>query len=77
MKKILIRGVMVCFFGLLMQLHVLAQSDPGDPGDDPDRIPLDPGTWVLAAAGVGYGIKKLKDAKQQRIKNYNINNNKN
>jgi hypothetical protein len=26
-------------------------DDPGDPGGDPDAIPLDPGTWILAAAG--------------------------
>jgi hypothetical protein len=36
----------------------------GDPGDDPD-IPLDPGSWILAAAGVGYGVKKWRDAKRK------------
>ena len=74
MKKIWIRVMLVCFFGLFMQLSVHAQTDPGDPGDDPDRIPLDPGTWVLAAAGVGYGIKKIRDARHQKINDYNVNN---
>jgi hypothetical protein len=43
---------------------IFAQPDnPGDPGDYPDAVPLDPGTWVLVAAGVGYGVKKWKEAK--------------
>ena len=42
---------------------------PGGCGfPDPDAIPVDPGSWVLVAAGVGYGIKKWRDAKQNHKK---------
>ena len=51
-------------FAVTINLSVKAQGDPGDPGDDPDRVPLDPGSWVLVAAGTGYGIKKLREAKR-------------
>ena len=47
---------------------------PGDPGGDPDAVPLDPGSWILAAAGVGYGVKKWRDAQQNSRKDiYRIN----
>lgn len=36
-------------------------AQPGDPGGDPDGIPIDGGVSLLAAAGVGYGIKKIID----------------
>ncbi len=40
--------------------YALAQvGDPGFPGGDPD-VPLDGGVGVLLAAGVYYGIKKIK-----------------
>ena len=47
--------------------YVCAQADPGDPGDDPDKVPLDPGSWVLVAAGVGYGLKKWRDSKDSSV----------
>lgn len=43
-----------------MQFGAKAQDIP----PDPDAIPLDPGSWILVAAGVGYGVKKWRDAKQ-------------
>lgn len=66
MKKIMLRIVIICFLIAGAQLQLQAQ--PGDPGIDPDKIPLDPGTWVLVAAGVGYGVKKWRDARVQKLK---------
>jgi len=58
-KKLMLMLVLIAG----MQFCVNAQ--PGDPGDDPDiPIPLDPGSWILVAAGVGYGVKKWRDSKQ-------------
>jgi len=37
----------------------------GDPGDDTD-IPVDGGLSILIAAGVGYGIKKLRDERKKK-----------
>ena len=39
-------------------------GDPGDPGGDPDA-PIDGGVGILIAAGVIYGIKKIKDKKKE------------
>jgi hypothetical protein len=68
MKKAMFRLLLVIVLTAGMQLCVKAQVDAGD---DPDRIPLDPGSWVLVAAGVGYGVKKWKDAKQKPNNNDN------
>jgi len=40
----------------------------GDPDGDPDAVPLDPGSWVLVAAGVAYGAKKWRDSQQNNKK---------
>ena len=58
----MLRVLIICF--VIVNAQIQLQAQPGDPGDDPDKVPLDPGTWVLVAAGVGYGIKKWKDSKQ-------------
>lgn len=36
----------------------------GDPGEDPDA-PIDGGVSLLVAAGVGYGIKKVRDSRRK------------
>jgi hypothetical protein len=54
-------AIMVMF--LLMSLPVLAQL--GDPGDDPDA-PIDGGVSLLVAAGIGYGAKKVYEARKKR-----------
>ncbi len=41
---------------------------PPPPDGHPKQIPLDPGSWVLVAAGVGYGVKKWWDARQNAAK---------
>lgn len=53
---------------LFLCLCILPQgvnAQPGDPGDDVD-LPLDGGISVLIAAGVGYGIKKVRDERKKR-----------
>lgn len=65
MKKVLLKICLICFLSFAFHSYAKAQ---GDIGGDPE-VPLDPGSWVLVAAGVGYGIKKWKNAKQQNHKN--------
>jgi len=78
MKKFLMTMLLLGVITIFPQSFLRAQfgesSDPsddldgpGDPNGDPDQVPLDPGTWILAAAGVGYGIKKWRDS-QQNVK---------
>lgn len=51
--------ILFCFLPSL----VFAQ---GDPGGDPDTVPVDGGLTILAAAGVAYSLKKLKDYRRKR-----------
>ncbi|MGN6214297.1 hypothetical protein [Parafilimonas sp.] len=70
MKKIIIKVVLLITFTTFFNLLINAQFPDDDPPDDPDpEIPLDPGSWILAAAGVGYGVKKWRDAKRKGNKN--------
>jgi hypothetical protein len=52
------------YFPILLMLVItslpfIAMAQPGF-GDDTDDVPVDGGLSLLVAAGVGYGIKKLK-----------------
>jgi hypothetical protein len=53
----------------MLMLAVAAQAQPGGGGggfgDDPIDVPVDGGLSILAVAGIGYGIKKLKDRKKK------------
>lgn len=48
---------------IVMPLLTLAQEGPADPQD----TPIDGGLGLLIAAGVGYGVKKYRDAKNARV----------
>ena len=63
MKKLALRVLLISALSISFHFCVNAQPPDGDP--DPDEIPLDPGSWVLVAAGVGYGVKKWKDSRRQ------------
>ena len=38
----------------------------GEPGGDPDLIPVDGGLGFLLAAGVGYGVKKAREYRRNK-----------
>lgn len=62
-KWILILSVVMIVFCCLPSL-VFAQ---GDPGTDPDTtVPVDGGITILAAAGVAYGVKKIKEFRNKK-----------
>lgn len=54
---------------LVLLLSVFCQTafaqGPGFDDDTIDQVPVDGGLSLLVAAGVGYGVKKLKDAKKK------------
>jgi hypothetical protein len=52
--------ILVACFLLPSLLH----AQPGF-GDDVDDVPVDGGLSLLVAAGVGYSVKKLRNAKQK------------
>jgi len=43
--------------------ELLSAQPPGLPGS-PEQVPIDGGLALLAAAGGGYAIKKLRDKKK-------------
>lgn len=51
--------ILFCFLPSLL----MAQ---GDPGGDPDVVPVDGGLVFLAAAGVAYSVKKLKENRKKK-----------
>ena len=72
LKWTLSATVMMIIFCLLPSL-VNAQVDPGcDPQVDPQCVPIDGGLSLLIAAGVGYGIKKVRDSRKQQQAEENI-----
>lgn len=58
MKKIIIQISIFSSFLFPFLLH--AQGGPTDPGADPN-VPIDGGLSILIAAGVGIGVKKIRD----------------
>ncbi len=61
---ILFTVIFFCF--LIVPKFVSAQF--GDPDNDPD-VPIDGGLSILIAAGVGYGVKKIRDERKKRTTN--------
>jgi hypothetical protein len=53
------------WLALLTLLPTICMAQLGDPSVDPDA-PIDGGVGVLLAAGVGYGVKKYRDAKRKK-----------
>lgn len=59
--QLLLVTIVVCF-----PFVGMAQVDPGcDPAVDPACVPIDGGLGFLIAAGVGYGIKKVRDSRKK------------
>ena len=60
--KTLITIALAIAFAVLLTTILMAQP-PGLPGS-PDQAPIDGGLGLLAAAGGGYALKKLRDRKK-------------
>ena len=68
MKRFLKRLLMICIFLMVFTCLpglVHAQPDPCDDPLDTDNpaCPIDGGLTALLAIGVGYGIKKVREAR--------------
>jgi hypothetical protein len=55
--------MLACFFLLPALLHAQA---PGFGDDTIDEVPVDGGLSLLVAAGIGYGIKKVKEQRKKK-----------
>ncbi len=58
-----LKAAFLLLFLLVTALPLLAQGPGGDPEGDPDLVPVDGGLGFLLAAGVGYGVKKMRERK--------------
>lgn len=56
--------IRITAFVIIFSLPVLAHAQACDP-DDPACVPIDGGVGFLLAAGVAYGIKKLRAGKEK------------
>jgi len=63
MKKILNIQTLMLMIVLLLPVLVHAGGGVSDPGSDPDSAPIDGGLSLLIAGGVGYGVKKMREKK--------------
>lgn len=68
MKKILNIKSLIVIIVLFLPIFVLADGSLDDPPYNPDA-PIDGGLSLLIAAGIGYGVKKIKEKKQQKDTN--------
>lgn len=59
--------ILSCFIlvYVLFLLPTFLHAQPGF-GDDVQDVPIDGGLSLLAAAGIGYGVKKLKQKRNIR-----------
>lgn len=58
----------VTFTLLCFVLPLIAFADEEGP-IDPNDVPIDGGLGILLAAGIGYGVKKYRDAAKERKPN--------
>lgn len=56
-------AVILIFLLILFGSMPLRADDPGFPGGDPD-VPIDGGVLVLLIAGACYGIRKIREKKE-------------
>ena len=65
MKKIFNIQTLV-FLAVLLLPAIVRADDPPSFVDGVNDAPIDGGLSLLVAAGVGYGVKKLREKKQQK-----------
>lgn len=49
---------------LVLLTGIASHAQPPDIGGDVDNVPVDGGLSLLVAAGVGYGIRKMKQKRK-------------
>ena len=61
MKKLLAFVFLLIITGILTILPIYGQNPPPHANPPQNRVPIDGGASLLAAAGVAYGVKKYRD----------------
>lgn len=63
MKKLVNKGKLVVILSMIIMPTIVWAQPPIDP--DVTDVPFDGGVSLLVAAGIGYGMKKIYDKKQE------------
>lgn len=63
MKKIIKFATTTLLLNVILNCIPVIALAQVDPGEDPDA-PIDGGLSLFVAAGIGYGVKKARDAKK-------------
>ncbi|MFY7899687.1 MAG: PID-CTERM protein-sorting domain-containing protein [Chitinophagaceae bacterium] len=64
--KIRVSHINTILLLLIILLPMIASAQPGF-DDDVNDVPIDGGLSLLVAAGVGYGVKKMRDKRKSQI----------
>jgi hypothetical protein len=64
--KLKIPTIQLVILAACFLVPCLLHAQPGF-GDDVDDVPVDGGLSLLVAAGIGYGVKKMKNRKKQEM----------
>jgi hypothetical protein len=62
--KLKISTIQIIVLLALFLVPSLLHAEPGF-NDDVDEVPIDGGLSLLVAAGVGYGVKKIKEKRKK------------
>ena len=70
-SRFAIKVVLLFISMTFVAIDIMAQGPDsggpdGEPGGDPDLIPVDGGLGFLLAAGVGYGVKKAREYRRRK-----------
>ncbi len=69
-SKTLLINIVLLF--VLFILPSLANAQPLFDDDVVDDVPIDGGLSLLVAAGIGYGVKKMRSRKKEHIVNNEV-----
>jgi len=58
-------SIATLLFILILIMPTLLHAQPDNTPGDPDSVPVDGGLTLLAAAGIGYGVKKIRDKRKK------------
>jgi hypothetical protein len=63
--KLKVSTIQIIMLLAVICLPALLHAEPGFP-DDVDEVPIDGGLSLLVAAGVGYGVRKIKKTRANK-----------
>lgn len=63
------KTIYLLFLSLVMAVPALAVDPPPVDPNDPNPVPVDGGASLLAAAGIGYGLRRIRQKRAGKASN--------